>query len=326
MKYTGQALVYRTYGDPTEVLHLEEQTISDIAPNQVLVKRLASVIHPSDFGKIRGTYGRLSKLPAIAGREGIGEICEMGSEVKKLKCGMHVRIPEDEGTWQDYSVLEVDDVICVPASLPIETAAQAFINPLTALRLLNDFVPLRAGDWVIQNAANSCVGRCIIQLSKIYGYKTINVVRNISQTEHLKALGATCVVTQDQLKSIKEFTSGALPVLALNSVGGESALGLIKALAENGTMVTFGAMTGDKVRFPTRELIFKNIQLRGFWMDRWSRLRPKLEYSTCLQQIFALLQSKKLVLPCSGTYPLSQWQTALERAQKSNLNGKILFV
>lgn len=326
MKYAGQALVYREYGDPGMVLHLEEQTISDVAPNQVLVKRLASAIHPSDFGKIRGMYGRLSKLPAIAGREGIGEICEVGSEVKNLKCGTRVRIPEDVGTWQDYCVLEAEDLVCIPANLPIETVAQAFINPPTALRLLNDFVPLRAGDWIVQNAANSCVGRCVIQLAKFYGYKTINVVRDIAQAAHLKTLGATCIVTQDALKSIRDFTEGALPVLALNSVGGESALELIKVLSDNGTMVTFGAMTGDKVRFPTRELIFKNIQLRGFWMDRWVRLRPKLEYNACLWQIFSLLQSKKLVLPLAGTYPLSQWQTALEKAQQSNLNGKILFV
>jgi NADPH:quinone reductase and related Zn-dependent oxidoreductases len=326
MKYTGQALVYRGYGDPEEVLRLEERTISDIAPNQVLVKRLASVIHPSDFGKIRGTYERLSQLPAVAGREGIGEICEVGKAVENLKCGAHVRIPEDVGTWQDYCVLDENDVICVPAGLSIETAAQTFINPPTALRLLNDFVPLRSGDWVVQNAANSCVGRCVIQLAKVYGYKTINVVRDVAQAQSLMAMGANCVIRQDALKSIRNFTDGALPVLALNSVGGESALELIKALADNGTMVTFGAMTSDKVRFPTRELIFKNIQLRGFWMDRWIRLRPKLEYNACLWQIFSLLQSKKLVLPCAETYPLSQWQTALEKSQQSNLNGKILFV
>lgn len=326
MEYTGQALVYRDYGDPKEILHLEEKNISDIAQNQVLVKRLASVIHPSDFGKIRGTYGRLSPLPAVAGREGVGEICEIGVAVKNLKCGMHVRLPEALGTWLDYCVLEADDICCVPASLPIEVAAQAFINPPTALRLLNDFVPLRAGDWVAQNAANSCVGRCVIQLAKLYGYKTINVVRDIAQAEDLKALGADCVVTQDQLKSIKDLTGGTLPVLALNSVGGESAVGLIKILADNGTMVTFGAMTGDKVRFPTRELIFKNIQLRGFWMDRWARLRPKLEYNACLQQIFNLLQCKKLTLPVAEKYSLNQWQTALEKSQQPNLNGKILFV
>lgn len=324
--FAGQALVYRKYGDPNEVLHLEERVISDIAPNQVLVKRLASVIQPSDFSKIQGKYGRLSTLPAIAGGEGIGQICEVGNNVKKLRCGMRVRIPGSVGTWQDYCVLEEDMVYCVPADLPIETSAQAFINPPTALRLLNDFVSLHTGDWVIQNAANSCVGRCIIQLAKFYGYKTINVVRNAAQIQPLMALGANCVVKADALKSIKDFTGGVLPVLALNSVGGISALSLIETLADNGTMVTFGAMAGERIRFPTRELLFKNVQLRGFWLDYWIRSHTRWEYAACLRQIFSFLQSKKLVLSFSETYPLNQWQTALGKAQQSNLNGKILFV
>lgn len=326
MNCMNRSIAYSSYGDFNDVLSLESEALPELKPTQVLIKRLASVIHPSDFGKIQGTYGRLNPLPAIAGREGVGEICEVGEDVKGIKLGMHVRVPEEAGTWQDYCVIEAKDVLGIPMGLPIEQAAQAFINPPTALRLLNDFVPLRAGDWIIQNAATSCVGRCVIQLAKIYGYNTINVVRDISQDAELKQLGATCVITLDQIKQVKDFTQGAMPKLALNSIGGDSALGLIKSLDENGTMVTFGAMTGDKVRFPTRELIFKNIQLRGFWMDRWMRLRPALEKKACLQQIFTLLQSKKLILPVEATYPLEQWQRALQHAKKGNLRGKVLFI
>ena len=326
MDYMNRSLVYSAYGDFKEVLSLESQKLPELKTTQVLIKRLASVIHPSDFGKIQGTYGRLNSLPAVAGREGIGEICELGQDVKSFKQGMRVRIPEDLGTWQDYCVAEAKELITVPMNISIEEAAQAFINPPTALRLLNDFVPLRAGDWIIQNAATSCVGRCVIQLAKVYGYHTINIVRDVNQADDLKKLGATCVLTLDQVKQVKEFTQGALPKLALNSIGGESALGLIKALDENGTMVTFGAMTGDKVRFPTRELIFKNIQLRGFWMDRWMRLRPALEKKACLQQIFNLIQSKKLQLPVEASYSLDQWQQALQHAQQTRSKGKVLFV
>lgn len=326
MNCMNRSLVYSSYGDFKEVLSLATQALPEIQPTQVLIKRLASVIHPSDFGKIQGTYGRLSPLPAVAGREGVGEICEVGKDVKAFKVGMRVRMPEDLGTWQDYCVAEVKDLLPVSMGMKIEEAAQAFINPPTALRLLNDFVPLKARDWVIQNAATSCVGRCVIQLAKIYGYKTINVVRDANQADDLKKLGATCVITLDQIKQIKDFTEGALPKLALNSISGDFALGLIKALDENGTMVTFGAMTGEKVRFPTRELIFKNIQLRGFWMDRWMRLRPALEKKACLQQIFNWIQSKKLILPVDATYSLEQWQQALQHAQSGKLKGKVLFV
>ena len=326
MSLVHTALIYRSYGVPEEVLKLEEMAYLDLTPTQVRVKRLASVVHPSDFGKIQGTYGRLSPLPAVAGREGVGEICELGSAVKHLRCGMRVKLLEDLGTWQDYCVMEAETVFVVPESLPIEQEAQAFINPPTALRLLNDFVPLRSGDWVIQNAANSCVGRCLIQLAKIYGYKTINVVRDLEQADCLKRLGATCVVTDEQLKDVLDLTHGERPKLAVNSVGGNSALNLAKALDDNGTLVTLGAMVGEKVRFPTRELIFKNIQLCGFWMDRWSRTRPALEYRACLRQIFDFLQQKKLSLTVAATYELKQWEQALEHAKQPKLGGKILFV
>lgn len=139
-------------------------------------------------------------------------------------------------------------------------------------------------------------------------------------------LGANCVVIQDDLKSIRDFTGGTLPVLALNSIGGVSALSLIETLADNGTMVMFGAMAGERVRFPTRELLFRNVQLRGFWLDYWIRTHTQWEYAYCLWQIFSLLQSKKLVLSFAETYPLNQWQTALAKAQQSNLNGKVLFI
>ena len=323
---TNVSLIYNSFGKPGEVLSLVRKELAPIQDHQVLIKLLASVIHPSDFGKIQGTYGKLANLPAVAGREGVGVICELGAKVSSLKVGMRVRIPEALGTWQSYIVADESELWPLPSNIPVEQLTQAFINPSTALRLLNDFVPLKSGDWVIQNAANSCVGQCVIQIARIYGYKTINIVRNLDQADYLKRLGADCVISLEQLSDVREWTNGEYPKLALNSVGGTSALQLIKSLAENGTMVTFGAMTGEPIRFPTRELIFKNIQLRGFWMDAWSRLRPTLEVKNCLQQVFNLMQTKKLILPVAETYPLEQWEKALEASQKSARNGKILFL
>ena len=325
MAFFNQSLVYNSYGIPEEVLTLKTDEMVPVKPTQVLIKTLASCIHPSDFGKIQGSYGRLSDLPAVAGREGIGEIQEVGQEVKHLKVGMHVRIPESNGVWQKYCIAEAKDVFIIPKNLALDQATQAFINPPTALRLLNDFVPLKSGDWIIQNAATSCVGHCVIQLAKIYGYKTINVVRDINREKILKDLGADCVVTLEQLKDVRELTQGVLPKLALNSVGGSYALALIKALDENGVMVTFGGMVGEKVRFPTRELIFKNIQLRGFWMDHWIRIRPKREVENCIQQVFELLHKKQLKLPVAATYPLEDWRKAFAYARSADKLGKVLF-
>src|SRR5207248_10851014 len=116
------------------------------------------------------------------------------------------------------------------------------INPATALRMLRDFVDLAAGDFVIQNAANSAVGRLVIQIAKANQWRTINLVRRPELIDELRALGGDFVfLDDDDVKGqIATATGGAPMRLALNCVGGDSALRLANALAPGGTLVTYG--------------------------------------------------------------------------------------
>ena len=75
------------------------------------------------------------------------------------------------------------------------------INPLTAWRMLHDFVRLEKGDWVIQNAANSAAGRAVIQIAHELGYRTVNVVRRKELIEELRAEGGDVVLLDnDELR------------------------------------------------------------------------------------------------------------------------------
>ena len=56
--------------------------------------------------------------------------------------------------------------------------------------------------------------------------------------------------------------------MALNSVGGRSAVRLARCVRQGGVHVTFGAMDSDPVRFPTRNLIFDDVRFVGFWLDK----------------------------------------------------------
>lgn len=60
------------------------------------------------------------------------------------------------------------------------------VNPCTAYRMLKDFVPLKPGDTVIQNGGNSAVGQMVIQLCKLWNYKSVNVVRDRPNIQELK--------------------------------------------------------------------------------------------------------------------------------------------
>lgn len=298
----------------------------EVRGNQAKVRLLAAVIHPSDMGMIMGSYGRLKELPAVAGREGVGEVVEVGEEVSSVQVGDRVRFPEEQGAWQTACVVSADSLWKIPDNIPVELAAMAFINPPTAWRLLRDG-NLQEGEWVVQNAANSAVGQFVIQMARSMSLKTLNVVRNPDYIEPLKKLGADEVVLEGSgyEKKIDELTEGKGVRLALNSVGGESANRLVKALGFGGQHVTFGGMTGEPIRFPTRALIFEQVQLRGFWLDLWYRQNSRDRIEIMFNRMFAMMQNGELSAPVDQSFKLEAFQEALEANRNSRL-GKVLLV
>ncbi|MDX2112110.1 MAG: 2-enoyl thioester reductase domain-containing protein [Verrucomicrobiota bacterium] len=319
------ALRYQQHGVPLDVLSLEEIALPDPGPGQALVKLLMASINPSDFGMVLGNYGKLKTLPAVAGREAVGEVVAVGSGVTDVKPGQRVRFPEDAGCWQTYCIAQVAELWPIPQDVPTELAAMAWVNPPTAWRLLRDG-HLGIGDWVIQNAANSAVGVFVIQMAKHLGLRTVNVVRREDLIAPLKKLGADVVVldNDEYPKNIHKLTGGSAVHLALNSVGGESAIRLVKSLSEEGKLVTFGAMSFEAVRFPTRHLIFSDISLSGFWMDRWLRVHSRPRAQIMFDKIFTLMRTGALTAPVEKVYPLAGYKEALAHAAKPRL-GKILF-
>jgi NADPH:quinone reductase-like Zn-dependent oxidoreductase len=158
------------------------------------------------------------------------------------------------------------------------------------------------------------------------GYRTFNVVRRKELVDPLKELGADVVVTEDEeyFKEIKELTGGPKPRLGLNSVGGASVSSLIKAMGEGGTVVTIGGMTAEKVKFPTRFLIFDDIRLVGLWFDRWLRNHDRAEREALYSRVFDHFAAGTLRLPIEHAYPLEDYQHALEHNAKPRL-GKVVF-
>uniref|UniRef100_A0A1I7UC42 Enoyl-[acyl-carrier-protein] reductase, mitochondrial n=1 Tax=Caenorhabditis tropicalis TaxID=1561998 RepID=A0A1I7UC42_9PELO len=266
-------LVYEGYGNPPEAIQLKSVNLSDKPSSyQILVKWIASPINPADLNQIQGVYPVKPTLPAVGGNEGFGRVISVGSNVKSIKEGDHV-IPNRSGlgTWREVGLHSEDNVFPIDNNLPLEYAAVFQVNPPTAYRMLKDFIDLKKGDTIVQNGANSAVGKQVIQICRILGIKSVNVVRsrdNLDElVKELKNLGADHVITQEELYARKAKFPGVK--LALNCVGGRSSLFLASLLDHGGCMVTYGGMSKQPVDCPTGPLIFKDISLRGFWMSRW---------------------------------------------------------
>jgi NADPH:quinone reductase-like Zn-dependent oxidoreductase len=313
----AKSLVCKSAGEWPDVLELQEVNLPAHPPaGQSRIRMLAAAIHPSDFGMIAGTYGKAKVFPCVMGREAVGEVIDGPHK------GDIVRIPEEAGVWAELIDAPAAGLVACPKDLKPEQLALSFINPPTSLRVIEDFLTLKSGDVVVTNAGRSAVSQALIQLAARLGVKSHAVVRNKNADDEtwLKSLGAAAVwdETEDYSKQVKA-------ALALNQVGGESVLKLVKSLRDHGVCVTIGGASKTPVRYPTRELIFKDVQLRGFWMDRWTRENPA-KVRPMMEEIWGLMRDGKLSQEIAESYKLENFKDALTKASEGSRRGKVVFV
>jgi trans-2-enoyl-CoA reductase len=238
-----------------------------------------------------------------------------------------VILPHNIGTWRDAIAVKADRLVVVPAGIEPVQAAMLKINPMTAWRLLHDYVDLARGDWLIQNAANSAAGRAVIQIAHELGYKTVNVVRRSELIDGLRAEGGDVVlVDSENLRhQVQDAIAGPPIRLGLNAVGGESALRLANLLAPGSTLVTYGAMSLQPLRIPNGLLIFKDLRFRGIWINKWYDNAAPAQRMEAFQHLFEMAKRGLLQTKVEKAYPLSEVKTAVTHAARGQRSGKIIF-
>ncbi|HYR58825.1 MAG TPA: 2-enoyl thioester reductase domain-containing protein [Chthoniobacteraceae bacterium] len=314
------------HGPPAEAARVEPVALPDPQPHEALVRMLAAPINPADLNLIEGKYGIRPELPAVMGIEGAGRVEEIGSAVTNLKPGALVLMPTRAGAWREASVVAANDLIAVPEGIAPEQAAMLRVNPATAWRMLHDFVPLARGDCVVQNAANSAVGRAVNDIGRELGFRILNVARRDDAVEEFRGSGSEAFLDNDDLGAALERATNGAPIrLALNAVGGDSALRLAKALATGGTIVTYGAMSRQPLRIPAGLLIFSDVRWRGFWVTRWFEAATAGERAAMFGEIFSLARRGVIGAKIERVYPITAVSEALTHAAQGGRSGKILF-
>lgn len=327
MNKTISAAVYQTHGNPADVLNIETQPWPTLASDEAVVQMRAAPINPADLNQIEGKYPVRFPLPATPGFEGAGVIVDLGKSVKDLTVGALVILPHNLGTWRDAVAVKASELVTVSPEIDPVHAAMLKINPMTAWRLLHDYVDLKTGDWLIQNAANSAAGRAVIQIAHDLGYKTVNVVRREELLDELRAEGGDVVLVDGEnlREEVKNATHSAAIPLGLNAVGGDSALRLANCLAPGSTVVTFGAMSLRPLKIPNGLLIFKDLRFRGIWINKWYNNATVDERMEAFRQLFEMAKRGLLKTKVEKAYPLSEAKTAVAHAAQGKRSGKIIF-
>jgi len=319
-------VVLERYGAPADAVRcVESPDPGAPAPGEVVFDVLAFPINPADLSMCRGTYRLRPPLPAGIGAECVGRVIAVGDGVAHVKPGDLV-INLQRENWTQRRRVAADDVIPVPPGLDRLQAAMLRINPPTARLLLTDLVELRPGDWIIQNVANSAVGRFVIRLARADGVRTVNVVRREALGAELAPLGAdVCVVDGPDLADrVKVATGGASIRLGLDAVSGQATARISACVGERGVVCNYGSMSGEDPVMPRSKLIGEGQSLVGFILGRALAPRSRAQVRAIYAELAEQVRAGLLTAPVERIYPIEEIRAAVAHAEQGGRSGKIL--
>ncbi len=313
--------------DPQKLIEAVEVELADPGPGEALIEVLASPINPSDLLTLTGMYGVLPELPATAGNEGVGRIVTVGENVETLQPGQLVLLPLGCGTWASHLVAAAADLVALPEGADPQQLAMLAINPPTAALLLSEIVDLKAGDWVIQNAANSAVGGYLVKLAAEQGIRTVNVVRREGAVAAVQAAGGDVVLVDgdDLPKRVRQATQGAGIRLAVDAVGGPATERLASCLGNGGVVVNYGVMSGQPCQVSPTHLIFRGITLTGFWLATWYAGASAERRSALYGDLTRRIARGELAAKVAETFDIRDVKQAVAAAASGGRDGKVLI-
>ena len=293
------------------------------AAGEVTVDLLIVTINPADLLMLEGRYGVRPPAPFIPGSEGVGRISAVGEGVT-FKVG-DIVMPMPGNTWTEQVTLPARHVVPLAAGVDLEQAAMLKANPATALVMLQDVIPMQAGDWVILNAANSAVGQNVVQVGRALGLRVACVVRRAGAVQALRDLGAEVVIVDDGTGDAPALPEGAKARLALDAIGGAATERLATAVMDGGVVVNYGLLSGESPRLSAHDLVFRGLTLRGFWLASWFATAGPARIKQVYGQLVTWLGEGKVGAKVDALYPITRAADAVAHAAREGRDGKVLI-
>ncbi|MBO0735659.1 MAG: zinc-dependent alcohol dehydrogenase family protein [Alphaproteobacteria bacterium] len=315
------------YGVPEEVAHcIDAPDVGAPGPGEIVFDILAFPINPADISFCRGSYRLRPPLPATPGAEGVGRVVAVGEGVSSSREGEFV-INMQRENWTQRRRVKAEDAIPVPSGLELAQVAMLRINPPTAFLLLEDHIALAPGDWIIQNVANSAVGRHIIVLGRARGVHTVNVLRRDELAGELRDLGADIVLKDgpDLVERARAATGGAPIRLGIDAVSGEASRRIADCIADGGVVVSYGSMSGQDPTI-SRAALTRGVTLTGFGLGYGLDKRTTAQIRELYRDLAQKVRAGVLKVPIDTFYPIEEIRGALIRAQQGGRNGKVLVL
>ena len=321
---TTRAIVMRSFGDP-DVLRVEELPLPPLGPTELRIRMIAAAVNHSDLEVRTGAWKirRAEPFPYVPGLEVLGEISEVGAQVRAELLGKRaitmmqglggVRA-ERAGGYQHDVTVGVDSIAIVPSEVDPLAAASLGLAAVTAHQGLARLGPLDQRTLVVTGASGG-VGSAACALGVAAGARVIAIVRSAAHAEYLQALGVSRILT-----SAAELAPASVDA-ALDSVAGPLFAPVVAALTDGGRYCMLGAMGGDQAAFSAWELL-RGISLTGYSSETLDGAALRAACS----DLFPRVMRGELAAPAYETMPLSAAAEAHRRIEARGVKGRILLV
>ncbi|KAJ0338531.1 hypothetical protein COL154_012685 [Colletotrichum chrysophilum] len=318
--------IVRQFGSPAEVVMTESTDDHQaLSAGQVRVRMLLASINPSDLVTISGAYRSRTTLPFVPGFEGVGIVESIGEDVSTLRVGQRVLPIGSVGAWQDVKVAEQRWCFPVPEDLSNEQAATAYINPLTAWLMVEQFAPTRPGEMVVVNAATSAIGQMIIRMLNRKGLRPIAIIRRADAAMELDGLDIEAVLDSsegDIQSRVQEVSGGRGLTVACDAVGGPEGDSLARALSPGGTLVHYGLLSG----VPLSYRLYSerpDVRIILFHLREWVHAASPVEIQSAFDEVFGLIRDGTAASRVAHVFPLTDIRRALATEARPKRQGKV---
>jgi NADPH:quinone reductase-like Zn-dependent oxidoreductase len=313
-----KAIHLTAYGNPAQNLRAVEVSEPNTpSVGEALVRMEYAPIAYSDLLLANGVYLLKPELPSVIGGEGAGIVEAIGPGVTSVKVGDRVTIPFGTFTWSEKVLASAEDLFVVPPSIDARTASMLNINPTTAVLLLSEFVKLKPKEWIVINAANSQIARCLIAIAKSRDLRIAGIVRRPELIPEIETLGVDFVgVESPELSKQIQIATGGMPIrLGLDAVGGPATATMANVLSPGAHLVVYAWLSSLPIQIPQGDLIAKRLNIHGFWMY-YEEYLPKIR--AALTEAATVVAAGKLSLPITTIYKPSQIKEAIEHSQRGS--------
>lgn len=329
-----RAAVYFKHGKPEDVLQaVDVEDPKHPVHNEVLIRVLLRPVHHGDLLGVAGRYQPGAALPkegVRVGFEGYGIVEEAGSGVD-LKPGTRVAFFPGRGAWGEKVIVSAEYVTEIPDNVSDEAAAQLHVNPLTTALLLRAVETSGAKpgrDVVVLTAAGSAVARLVIGLLLDRGFDVVGVVRREAGVNELNVVFPDLPVVSTDKPGWQDKVVAAAdghPIgVVLDPVGGETASAAVGLLAQGGSLVSYGDLSGQPISVPALYFSTRDIRMSGVTVGRWAGLPVEVRNAD-LKLALEFAASKPELFQVEQTFDLADVGKAAALVEKPGKSGTVLI-